>query len=291
MKTLSNGILELTISERGAEIQSLCKISNNREYIWNADPKYWNKHAPVLFPVIGRPINGGIVCNGQHFPIGKHGFASQLEFSCVEGDRILELTACDNEDTRKVFPYHFKLTVIYQLSRNKVIQKFIVQNTGDEEIMPFHIGGHPAFFLPDFKEEDAVHGYLSFDHVDEIQSNKIDAIGHFMDEILPFALDENGMLALQKDTFDCDTILETRGLISRTSLYDKERKPVLTVLANSKTIAYWSPSGQNAPFVCIEPWFGCCPKDTDTNVLAEQPMANRLNPGETFEAQLEIIIE
>lgn len=291
MRTLSNGILEIEVSELGAEIQSLRKVAGNREYIWNADPKYWGKHAPVLFPIIGNPGAEGIICDGEAYPIAKHGFVSGLKFSCTEGDRILEFVTTDNEDTRKVFPYSFRLEVIFQLSRNKVIQKFRVQYTGSEGVMPFQIGGHPAFFLPDFKEEDAVHGYLSFNNIDEVHSNEINANGHYTDKILLFELDEKGMLPLKKDTFDCDTILETRGIVNRTSLYDKNRKPILTVKANAKTTAYWSPTGQNAPFVCIEPWFGCCRKENETAVLADREMTSLLQPGEVYEAEMEIIIE
>ena len=157
--------------------------------------------------------------------------------------------------------------------------------------MPFQIGGHPAFFLPDFKEEDAVHGYLSFNNIDEVHSNEINPNGHYTDKILLFELDEKGMLPLKKDTFDCDTILETRGIVNRTSLYDKNRKPILTVKANAKTTAYWSPTGQNAPFECIEPWFGCCRKENETAVLADREMTSLLQPGEVYEAEMEIIIE
>ncbi len=291
MRTLSNGILELEVSESGAEIQSLRKVAGNREYIWNADPKYWGKHAPNLFPIIGNPGQEGIVCKGETYPIRKHGFVSELTFTCTEGDRILEFVAHDNENTQKVFPYHFRLEIIFQLSRNKVIQKFRVRNTGNEEVMPFQIGAHPAFFLPNFKEEDSVHGYLSFNSIEELHSHEINPNGHYTDNILLFELDEKGMLPLKKDTFVCDTILETRGIINRTSLYDKDRKPVLTVKANAKAMAYWSPTGKNAPFVCIEPWFGCCRKEQETSVLADREMTTLLQPGETYEAEVEIIIE
>lgn len=291
MRTLSNGILELEVSEQGAEIQSLRKVSSNREYIWNANPEYWGKHAPVLFPIIGKPGEKGIICNGTSYPISKHGFVRELTFDCKEGDRILELTACDNEHTRQVYPYTFQLEVIYQLSRNKLIQRFRIQNTEREQTMPFHIGSHPAFFLPKFKEEDEVHGYLSFNDVKELCSNKIDDNGHCMDEITVFDLDEKGMLPLTADTFNCDTILETRGIINRTSLYDKDRRPVLTVKAQAPCIAYWSPKGKNAPFVCIEPWFGCCRKSNESDELIEQNKANILQPGEVYETEIEIMIE
>lgn len=291
MKTLSNGILELAVSEQGAEIQSLCKISSNKPYIWNANPEYWGKHAPVLFPIIGQPDKNGMIYNGKVFDMPKHGFTRNLYFDCKEGDRILEFSACENEDTLQVYPYHFCLKVIYRLSRNKLYQTFQVQHTGKEGVMPFHIGSHPAFVLPKFNAQDEVHGYLSFNDIKQLQSSLISPGGHWCDTCKAIELDEYGMLPLKNDTFSLDTILERRGIINRTSLYDKDRKPVLTVKAKSASIAYWAPSQKPTPFVCIEPWFGCCKGEHESNEPARQTGVNLLGPGETFEAEIEIVIE
>ncbi len=50
--TLSNDFLSIEISEKGAELISIEK--NGRQYLWSADADFWNRHAPILFPIVGR---------------------------------------------------------------------------------------------------------------------------------------------------------------------------------------------------------------------------------------------
>ena len=55
MKTLSNDKITIQISESGAELTSI--VANGTEYLWQADPKFWQRHSPVLFPIVGRVWN------------------------------------------------------------------------------------------------------------------------------------------------------------------------------------------------------------------------------------------
>ena len=49
--TISNGILTATINPKGAELNSL--KDSTAEYMWEGDAKFWGKHSPVLFPIVG----------------------------------------------------------------------------------------------------------------------------------------------------------------------------------------------------------------------------------------------
>jgi galactose mutarotase-like enzyme len=40
------------------------------------------------------------------------------------------------------------------------------------------------------------------------------------------------------------------------SLLDPSRMPYLTVTFDAPLFGIWSPAKKNAPFICIEPWFG-----------------------------------
>ena len=51
---IKNSFIKAKIRSFGAELNSLQKITNNFEYIWQADSKYWARHSPVLFPIVGR---------------------------------------------------------------------------------------------------------------------------------------------------------------------------------------------------------------------------------------------
>ena len=54
MQFLENEFLRVAINEFGAELTSIVRKSDQSEYVWNADPAFWGKHAPLLFPIIGR---------------------------------------------------------------------------------------------------------------------------------------------------------------------------------------------------------------------------------------------
>lgn len=53
MVYLENEKPKVAIQEKGAELTSIVKKETQTEYLWNADPAYWKRHAPVLFPIVG----------------------------------------------------------------------------------------------------------------------------------------------------------------------------------------------------------------------------------------------
>ena len=53
MFTIQNDLLSVSINERGAELNSIFHKGTNLEYLWNADPAFWAKKSPVLFPIVG----------------------------------------------------------------------------------------------------------------------------------------------------------------------------------------------------------------------------------------------
>ena len=61
---LENDCLKVTVSDHGAELISVFGKKLGREYIWNADPAYWNRHAPVLFPFVGS-VKNKVYTHGQ----------------------------------------------------------------------------------------------------------------------------------------------------------------------------------------------------------------------------------
>lgn len=49
---IQNDQLIAEIAEHGAELVSLKSKDNNLEYIWQADPAYWGRHAPFYFHLL-----------------------------------------------------------------------------------------------------------------------------------------------------------------------------------------------------------------------------------------------
>ena len=55
---MENENLRVQISDHGAELSSIYDKAADREAVWTGDPAFWNRHAPVLFPFVGK-VNGG----------------------------------------------------------------------------------------------------------------------------------------------------------------------------------------------------------------------------------------
>ena len=53
----------------------------------------------------------------------------------------------------------------------------------------------------------------------------------------------------------------------------------------------WSLEKKHAPFVCIEPWYGRCDRETFEGTLEEREWENKLKPQEVFDHSYEIKVE
>lgn len=51
MEQIKNEQLTVEISSLGAELQSI-KDAQGNEYLWDGDEQYWNRHSPILFPIV-----------------------------------------------------------------------------------------------------------------------------------------------------------------------------------------------------------------------------------------------
>ncbi len=298
--SIQNQHLILCVKEHGAELCSLkyhqeqgrhvyypADIASNQpagempatELLWQGNPKYWAGQSPVLFPTVGRVFDDTIRCLGQTYTMPKHGLVKDLDFRLTKQDKdTLSLTANSTEQTLKHFSYPFRLTVSYQLNGKQVRVTFAVENLSDMA-MPFHLGAHPALNLPNFSEQDERHGYLGFDVHDELVSNGLKPGGYLWPEgSFSVPLDPHGLLPLTNTTFLCDTILDSRALAHACTLYNKEKEPILRVDFDSPILALWAPNGGCAPFVCIEPWWGCCDETNYTGEFAERPWTNTVDP-------------
>ena len=106
MVQISNGIITASISEVGAEVQSLRCCKSGREYMWHGDAKWWNGHSPILFPIVGGLWNGTCRIDGAELQISKHGFVRRATWRAidVQTDRAT-FEICSTVGTFKVFPY------------------------------------------------------------------------------------------------------------------------------------------------------------------------------------------
>ena len=149
MKTLKNTALTLNISLHGAELTSI-RDSFGREFLWQADPAFWKRHSPVLFPIVGSLWDKHFRVNGREYEMGQHGFARDMDFRLVserEDEMWFELNS--SPETLAKYPYKFTLRIGYRLEANKIHVMWEVSGD-DSQTMWFQIGAHPAFYLPRF---------------------------------------------------------------------------------------------------------------------------------------------
>jgi galactose mutarotase-like enzyme len=289
---LKNGELEAKICSKGAELASLSR--GGREYLWNGDPAYWNRHAPILFPIVGSLKGKQYRYEGKTYDMGQHGFARDMEFTVVsQTEKKLVMALSETEETLRNYPFRFLLELSYELKEDGLLVGWRVKNT-DRKTMHFSIGGHPAFNCPMEGEGKQSDYMLRFKKdgkpLTEIISAVIVEGGLVGEDTLEFGL-EDGYVPLTKNLFDTDTIVLEDGQTDEVSLYDPEGKEYVRVSFPMPIVGIWTPIQKNAPFLCIEPWCGRCDDADFDGELPEKRWGNALEPEEVFETAYEIRVK
>lgn len=293
MKTLTNGQLTIAVKEHGAELASI--KCNGREYLWQADEAFWKRHSPVLFPIVGAVWNGEYRSHGNVYKMGQHGFARDMDFTLIaESDTELRYELVSNETTLQKYPYAFRLEIGYRITGNRIKVMWHVENTGDEE-MAFQIGAHPAFFWPEAsadcycKEMRPAYFRITSD-VNPLPLSVITEKG-CVGATAEVTMDDEGYLLLDEHTFDNDALIIEDSHITKVTLCDASRKPYLSMEFTSPLVGLWSPPKKNAPFVCIEPWYGRTDSAGYDGPYEAKPWIQHLAPASAFNAQYDIVIE
>lgn len=284
---LENDKWKVAINHFGAELCSIVKKENGVEYVWNGDERFWKRSAPVLFPFVGSLKNKEFLYGDKAYPMGQHGFARDMEFSLVSNDgRQAWFSLSSDDTTYEKYPFAFTLEIGYELTDNtiKVIWRVINE---DEKQMYFSIGGHPAFMCPLDGEGRQTDYFIAFDSGENLVYSKLSENGlvYKKDNILET---NGGKMQITENLFDEDALVVEGGQVHRVSLCKPDGTPYLTVTFDAPLFGLWSPAKKNAPFICIEPWYGRCDSEAFTGTLEEREYGSSLAPHESFEAAFEI---
>lgn len=276
--TLTNDILTIEVSPQGAEMQSLKR--DGKEYLWSGDAAYWNRHAPILFPVVGKPYENTIRVDGKEYTMKQHGFARDSRFEAIDSNTLRMLDA----DGHSNYPYDFDLKVQYSLMGTAVEIVWTVVNLDTRE-MHFQIGAHPGFMLPDYDVADSIHGYVRY----------LDGNGKQVSPIITSALEDGNRvpiaapisipaeMPITADTFAHDALIFERGQVAEAVLCDKQGRAVLSVRCpQAEAFGIWAPYKEGCPFVCLEPWCGICDEKGFCGDIANRTYSHRLAPGENY---------
>ena len=288
MEQIKNDKLVLTVSEHGAELQSI-KDENGKEYLWDGDEKYWNRHSPILFPIVCGLWKDTYRCEGNTYHLGRHGFARDTDFQLIaKGADRITFALTESEETLKVYPYHFNLAVTYRLDGNKIHVVWHVENT-DVRPIYFQIGGHPAFLVPGAKKGEHLHGRLRFDNPapQRLYGNTGGCIttGHFAVKT------DNGVWAFTEESFNDDAVIFDKSQLHHVEILGNDDKPVVTLDFKTPAVGIWSPAGKHAPFVCVEPWYGIHDWAEYNGEFKDKYLMNKLLPGASFMSEYTITIK
>lgn len=282
----------MTTTSAGGELLSfklegIEKIHQGEEARDDNGKVYWKRHAPVLFPIVGKLKRNQTIINGRTYEILQHGFARDMEFEPVTKlDNFHSYVLKSNKYTMARYPFDFELYNTYRQEENKLIFIYKVINTGNSN-MPIGLGSHPAFKID---QDDLKRGnyYLEFAE-EETRAHFLYLIdGLVGTEYAKNILEGNRRISLNEHTFDNDAIIVKGIQNKKISLKNsRTRKTVLTMDFNGwPYLGIWSKPG--APFICLEPWMSTADRINSTNVFAKKPDMITLTPGEEFEKKFSV---
>ena len=275
------GRLSACVLAHGAELCSL--RAGGHELIWQAGP-VWPRHAPILFPIVGRLEGDHLRHDGRLYPMHQHGFARDIawEWLARSGDGC-RLVLTDTAATRERFPFEFRFELGYSLAGGALAIDFRLRNTG-ETMLPASIGAHPAFRWPLFEGVAKDDYCIVFDEAEPAPIRRLGAGLLLPDaETTPVL---GNTLALSEDLFSRDALILDRPVSRGARLLVPDGRGVRVEWDGFVELGIWSKPGD---FVCIEPWHGTAsPVGFDGEIL-DKPGVMLIGPGQTRELAMRII--
>ncbi|MDO4714903.1 MAG: hypothetical protein Q4A44_01280 [Bacteroidales bacterium] len=266
---IASALLEAEIATCGAELQSLVYRPSGQQLLWQGDPQHWARRSPLLFPQIGRCWQDTLRHNGQNYTMPKHGFMRQHTFMCTEQTTCRVTLVADTYDYTQAFPHKLRIAVCYTIINDVLRCTYTITHANAaEEHLPayYQVGGHPAFNLVDFDASyPRPQGYISLHDAEALSLREAEY--HLSDEsgcidiqqmyVTPYDYaTDTATFAIERHTFDQDALIFDVENALTATLYDADRRAYLRFGSNAPVLAFWSPKGGCAPFVCFEPWWG-----------------------------------
>ena len=309
--TLRNSEMEVQVSSKGGELVSM-KDADQTEYIWSGDATYWKRHAPQLFPCIGRLTNNQYRMDGALHEMGQHGFLRDYELTKVESEEqagaetvrdaagqasakaetvtSLHLQLQSDTSTRQLYDRDWTVDIFYSLCGKTLSVRFQVRNC-DTRTMRFGYGIHPGFNVPlnpALRFEDY---RLDFHEVSTPKQMELTEHYTISGGMHDYALAEGRYLPLQHSLFDHDAIILKDMPHTVTLGSQKDEKKVTVTFPDMPYLGIWHAPETDAPFVCIEPWSSLPSTDSVIDEFETKPDFITVEPEETYTNSWSISIE
>lgn len=271
---IENDYLRVGVKEYGCELTSVYSKECSYEYLWQGDESVWYGQSPILFPIVGRLIEDKYMYNGKEYSMPKHGFARKTEWKLdTISENKMSFVLSDSEETLKIYPFHFEVSVTFEIINKSLSVTHEVKNT-DTKDMFFSLGAHPGFNC-------SIGDILTFDENETLSTEKIDLIHSLrLPDTYPVLNNEKNII-ITEHIFDEDALILSNIKSSAITLnLLKENKTVKFNLGNAPYLGIWAKPG--APYVCIEPWYGVNDSTIKKNDISEKDAINKLNANAVF---------
>ena len=284
---LENQYFKIAVDSKGAELKSVFNKVNQQELLWQADPEFWGKSSPVLFPIVGTLKNGSYVYNRKEYKLPRHGFARDYNFKLDEvSNSQLIFSLESSKETVQIYPFLFRLQIIYTLKDSSLQVEYKVENLSDFETMYFSLGAHPAFNVGR-KADDFSDYSLVLNKDNELKAN-------YLKDGLLTAQQHEILLKDQKLQFNYK-LFENDALVlldmesDKLTLLNNNDKNILSFeFENFPYFGIWTV--KDSGFICLEPWAGVADFDSHDQQLENKTGISTLQPKESWSASWTICI-
>lgn len=284
---IENEYLELVVSSHGAEKQILKSKESNIDYLREQD-QYWNRKAPLLFPIVGKLKDLKTIINGKEYTMNQHGFIRDQEFTLYsKKENELILINEYNEETLTHYPFKYKVIVKYTLVEKTVHTEFTVVNE-DYQVIPFNFGGHPGFKCPLYPNEKFTDYSIIFEKTENFDAPSVVLSNGTLDFDHCTKFNDINKIDLDYKYFTVDAIVIPNVKSQSVKLINKNNKGIKFDFKGFPSLAIWTKP--NAPFVCLEPWIGYADKYNSNYNFIEKDNIQFLNPNDIFSVTYSITI-
>lgn len=282
MIVLSNEYLSITITEKGAELISVIDRATGYEFMWQGNPKYWARQAPVLFPIVGSLVDNTYTYQGNSYQMSQHGFARDMVFNT---QAVTENSATffvkSDEATKAIYPFDFSFQITYILFEDQVSISYEVLNPSTDAVLYYSLGGHPGFNVSHHRP---LKGQPEFENV----QFTFDPPGSYYR--IPIAdgraVIKNGKFVpvdnepILHKTFKRDAQVFQIPVGTKAILKDPDNDVSISMtMTNFDYLGVWSSYPKKAGFVCLEPWAGITDIKDATGKFEEKYGIKKLEPG------------
>ena len=284
---LNNNQIIAKVNSFGAELCSVISKETGIEYIWQAESNVWARHAPNLFPIVGKLKEGSYNYQDKSYQLPQHGFARDNEFICIEETTsTLTFELKSNEKSQTIYPFHFNLQITYTLIKNSVIVNYRIFNP-DKDMLSFSIGAHPAFNCPLIANETFEDYELIFPNKNSLTINLLND-GLISDQTKEITLINNS-ITITKKLFDDDALVFTNHQIDEVQLISaKTKRGVILKSINWPYFGIWTKKN-TSKFVCLEPWYGIADFENAKGDFSTKEGIIQVKAKEDFNCEFEMV--